>query len=125
VAGGVAVRHQSGGEPDLHADSVRDAESADGGGGYSDRVGDNNLVRSRHMAALQMGRRRSGAVFRVGVAGNFSATVDHLDELGAIVMPVQAEAIDGLKTAKARVARSAVALKQAFTVVSPDGVWVV
>ena len=31
VAGGVAVRHQSRGEPDLHADPVRDAEPAAGG----------------------------------------------------------------------------------------------
>ena len=86
VAGGVAVRHQFRGEPDLHADPVRNAKPATGGGGYSDRLDHNHLVRNRHMAALQMGRRRSGAVFHLGVIGDSSATLDYLDELGTIMI---------------------------------------
>ena len=82
MAGGVALRRQPRGEPDLHADPVRDAKPAAGCGGYSDRLGDNHLVSGRRLAALQMGRRGSGAVFRLGVAGDRFAIVDYLDELG-------------------------------------------
>lgn len=81
LAGGVAVRHQPCGEPDLHADSVWDAKPAAGGGGYSDRVGHDHLDDGRCLAALPLGRRRPGSVFRMGVAGDSPATVDHLDEL--------------------------------------------
>jgi len=87
VAGGIALRHQPCGEPDLHADPVRDEKPAAGCGGYSDRLDHNHLVRHRHMAALQMGRCGSSAVFRLGVAGDGAATLDHSDELGKIMIP--------------------------------------
>ena len=38
------------------------------------------------MAALQMGRRHSGAVFHLGVIGDTAATLDYLDELGTIMI---------------------------------------
>ena len=53
-----------------------------GGGGHRDRVGDDHLVRDRRLAALPLGRRGPGAVFRVGVHRHGAATVDHGDELG-------------------------------------------
>ena len=83
VAGGPAVRHQPRGEPDLHADPVRDAEPAAGVGGHPDRVGHDHLDDGRRLAALPLGRRGPGSVFRLGVAGDRAATVDHGDELGA------------------------------------------
>ncbi len=43
VAGRLAVRHQPRGEPDLHADPVRDAKPAAGGGGHPDRVDHDHL----------------------------------------------------------------------------------
>lgn len=49
---------------------------------HPDRLGHDHLVRGRRLAALQMGCRRSGAVFRVGVDCHGAATFDHGDELG-------------------------------------------
>jgi len=81
VARGVTLCHQSRGEPDLHAHSVRDAKPAAGGGGHSDRLGDNHLDRDRCVATLPLGGCRPGAVLYLGVAGDSSAIVDHDDEL--------------------------------------------
>ena len=81
VARGVALRHQSCGEFDLYADPIRDAKPAAGGGGHSDRLGDNHLDRDRCVATLPLGGCRPGAVLYLGVAGDSSAIVDHGDEL--------------------------------------------
>ena len=79
--GRVAVRHQPRGEPDLHADSVRDAEPAAGSGGHPDRLGHDHLDDRGDLEALPMGGRGPGAVLRLGVDCDRPATVDHLDEL--------------------------------------------
>ena len=79
-----AVRHQSGGECDLHADSVRDAESAISGGGHSRCLGDNHLDVDGRLEALQMGCRGAGSVFRVGIACDGATTEHHLEQLGAM-----------------------------------------
>src|SRR5688572_24994333 len=82
-----ALRHQSCVELDFHADSVWDAKTAAGGGGCFDRVS-NDLVRGHSLAALRLGRRGSGSLFRVGVAGDRSAIVDHGDELASEIIRV-------------------------------------
>ncbi len=86
VACGVALRHQSRGEPDLHANPVRDAKPAAGCVGYSDRVGDNHLDDGRRLATLPLGGRGSGAVLHLGFISDRAATVDHGDELGTIMI---------------------------------------
>jgi hypothetical protein len=50
--------------------------------GHRDRMGHDHLVRGRRVAALPLGRRGPGAVFRVGVHRHGDSVVDHLDELG-------------------------------------------
>ncbi len=86
VEGGIALCHQSGGEPDLHADPVRDAKPAVGGGGHSDRLGHHHLDDDRRLAALSLGHSGSSAVFCLGITGNGAAIVDHGDELEEAVM---------------------------------------
>lgn len=76
-----AVRSKSHGELDLHADSVRAAESAAGLSGHSARAGNDHLDDGGDLAALPVGRSGAGAVFGLGVAGDSAATVDHGDEL--------------------------------------------
>ncbi len=82
---GIAFRYQPSRQLSIHADPIWHAKSASGCGGYSDRLGDHHLVRGRCLAALQMGCIGSVAVFRVGVAGDRFAIVDHLDELGEAI----------------------------------------
>ena len=82
MAGGTAVRHQSGGESDLYADPVRDAQPAAGSDRHLHRVGDDHLDGGRRLAALPLGRLGTRSVFRVGVAGDCAATEHHDDELG-------------------------------------------
>ena len=48
-------------------------------------MGDNHLVRGRRLAARQMGRGSSGAVFHLGVVSDSFAIVDYLDELGEAI----------------------------------------
>lgn len=52
VEGGFTVRHQFGGEPDLHSDPVRDAKSAFGGSGYRDCLDHHHLVGHGRLEAL-------------------------------------------------------------------------
>ena len=85
MARGIAIRYQPRRQHSIHADPIRNEELASGCGGYSDRLGDNHLVSGRRLAALQMGRRGSGAVFRLGVAGDRFAIVDYLDEQGEAI----------------------------------------
>ena len=85
MARGIAIRNQPSCQLSIHADPIRYEEHASGCGGHSDRVGDNNLVRGRRLAAHQMGRRGSGAVFHLAVAGNSFAVVDYLDQLGEAI----------------------------------------
>ena len=86
LAGRLALRHQSRGQPDFHADSIRDAEPAAGGSGYSDRVGDDHLDGRCRLAALPLGGRGPGAVFRLGIDCDRAATFDYGDELGETVI---------------------------------------
>ena len=78
----VAVRHKPCDESDLHADPVRNAEPAAGGGGHPDRLGDNHLDDDRRLATLLLGGRGSSALLYLGVVGDGAATLDHGDELG-------------------------------------------
>jgi len=82
LAGGIALRHQSHGEPDFHTDSIWDEKSAAGCGRHFDCLDHNRLVRYCHLAALQMGCLCSGALLYLGFFGNGSAACDHGDELG-------------------------------------------
>ncbi len=86
VARGIALRHQPCIEPDLHADSVWAAKPAAGGDGYSGRLDNDHLDDGRRLAVLSLGGRGSSAVFHLGVTGDDTATVDHLDELGEAVI---------------------------------------
>jgi len=81
VEGGLAVRHQPRGEPDLHTDSVRDARPTVGGGGHPDRLGHDHLDYGCDLEALSLGGRRSGSVLRLGLDCDRPATVYHLVEL--------------------------------------------
>ncbi len=45
-------------------------------------MGNNHLDDGRNLAALSLGRRSAGAIFRVGVDCDRAATVDDMDELG-------------------------------------------
>ena len=85
MADRVAVCHQSCGKPDLHTDSVRDAKPAIGSRRHSGRLGNNHLVHRCRLAPLQMGRSGTGALFRLGIAGDDSATFHHVDELGEVL----------------------------------------
>ncbi len=82
MAGDIALRHQPCSEPDLHADSLRDAELAAGSGGHPDRFGPHPLDGGHRAAALPLGGHGSVAIVRVGVAGNGATIKHHLDELG-------------------------------------------
>ena len=91
LVGGIALRHQSCGQLDLHANSVWDAQPAPCLGGYSDRLDHDPLDDGRRLAALSLGGSGANSLFGVGVVGNGSATVDHGDELGEaelIVSPI-------------------------------------
>jgi len=76
MAGRLAVRNQSCGEPDLHADSILDEEPALGGGRHHGCLDHNHLVGSGDLATIPMGESGSDPVFRVGLAGD-SATIEH------------------------------------------------
>jgi hypothetical protein len=80
----LALCHQSRGEPDLHAHSIRDAQLAAGNGGHPDRLGHNHLVNSGHLAALSVDRRGPTTLFRMGLLGDDLAVIDYMDELGEI-----------------------------------------
>ena len=86
VARGIALRHQSRIEPDLHSDPVRSAEPAVGSGGHPDRVGCNHLDDGRCLATLSLGGSGSSAVFRLGFACDGAATLDYGDELGKMML---------------------------------------
>lgn len=77
-----AVRHQSCGEPNLHTNPVRDAQSAAGLGGYSGRLDNDYLDVGSDLATLPLGRRGADSVLDLGVAGDRAATEHHGDELG-------------------------------------------
>ena len=82
MARGIAIRSQPSCQLSINDDPIWYEELASGRGGYSDRLGDNNLVHGRRLAAHQVGCRGTGAVFRLGVVGYCFAIVDYLDELG-------------------------------------------
>jgi hypothetical protein len=75
-AGCIAVRHQPCGEFNLYADPIWDARPALSSRGYSRRLGNDHLVRHRHLAALHMRCHRSSSLFHLGVTGDHAATVD-------------------------------------------------
>ena len=89
VARGAAVRHQSRRQPDLHSDSVWDAESAISVGGHFDRAGNNRLDDRRHLAALSLGGIGPGSILGLGFDCDGTATVDHGHELGEVNLPTQ------------------------------------
>ena len=95
MARGIAIRHQPRRQLSIHTDPIRYEEHAAGCGGHSDRMGDNNLECGCCLAALEMGRRGSGAVFRLGVAGDSFAIVDYLDELGDAIIDAVRQANGG------------------------------
>jgi NADH dehydrogenase [ubiquinone] 1 alpha subcomplex assembly factor 1 len=80
------VRHQPRSEHLVYAVLLGNEERATVSGGHRDRVGYDHLVCHRHMAVLQMGRHRSSAVFHLRVIGDSASTLDHLDELGTIMI---------------------------------------
>ncbi len=84
----VTVRHQYCGEPDLHADSIWFTESSLSGLGHHGRLGNDHLVRRRHLAALQVGLSRPDSVFRLGITCDCVATVDYSLELGPMTRRV-------------------------------------
>ena len=78
----VTVRHQPRGKPDLHADPIRDEESAVGCRRHLDRLGDNPLDDRRDLAALSLGGSGPDPVLRLGVDCHDSPIVDHVFQLG-------------------------------------------
>lgn len=77
-----AIRYQSGGKRDLHADSVRPAQLAVSGGGHSRCLGDNHLDVDGRLEALQMGCSGAGSVFRVGLNCDRASTEHYFEQLG-------------------------------------------
>ena len=86
VASSVAIRYQPRVESDLHSNPVWDAEPSTCSVGYSGGVGHDYLDDSGRLATLSLGCLGSTAVFCMGVAGNRTATINHLDELGTIMI---------------------------------------
>jgi hypothetical protein len=86
VARGLTVRHQSCGEFDLHADPVWHEKFAACCHRHRGCLGHDHLVGGVDLAALPLGERGPNSVFRVGLAGDRSATVNHGDELGEAVI---------------------------------------
>lgn len=80
VDGGLAVRHQPRGEPDLHAHPVRNAEPTVGVGGHRDCLDHDHLDDVCRLEALQMGRRGTTAVLCLGIDCDRAATQHHMDE---------------------------------------------
>jgi hypothetical protein len=85
VDGGIAIRHQPRGEPDLHSHPIRDAKSAFGSGGHPDRLGNDHLDDGGDLEALPLGGGGSGAVLRLGVDCDGVATVDYVEQLGKLI----------------------------------------
>lgn len=86
VADRSSVRHQSRGEPDLHAHSIRDAEPAVGSNGHLDGLGHNYLDDGGNLAALSLGCRGASALLRLGFYCDILATEYYVDELGAVML---------------------------------------
>jgi len=78
------VRDQSPRKYPLHTNSVRNAKPPLGRIRYSHRLGDDHLVRDRHLAASQVGRRRASSLLRLGLYRNLAAALDHHPQLGEI-----------------------------------------
>ena len=98
--GGFAVRHQPCGQPDFHANSVWPAEPAIGCLGYRHCVGHDHLDDGGSLAALQMGSLGSSAVFGLGVDCVRAATVDHLLELGQMILRLSQKLNTKIKAGK-------------------------
>lgn len=86
VVGDSAFRHQPRGEPDLHADSVRASRPDAGSGRHPGRVGHDTVVHDEYLAALSLGGSGTGAVLDLGLPRHDSATLDHLGELGEMML---------------------------------------
>jgi hypothetical protein len=84
VVGGLAVRHQYGGQPFLHSNSIRLAESATCRRGYRHRLADDRVDDGRHMEPLQMDRDCSGSVSDLGFTCDGPAVFHHLEQLGPL-----------------------------------------
>lgn len=84
----LTIRHQPLGEPAFHADLLRAAKRAARRCGHPDRLGHDYLVRSRRLAEAPLGRRRPGAVLRLGVDCDGAATEHHGDELGEMMTAI-------------------------------------
>jgi NADH dehydrogenase [ubiquinone] 1 alpha subcomplex assembly factor 1 len=86
LASSVAIRYQPCVEPDLHSDPVRNAEPATCSVGYSSGVGHDYLDDHSGLATLSLDCLSASTLFCVGVAGNRTATINHLDELGSTMI---------------------------------------
>ncbi len=86
MAGGVAIRCQPRVEPDLHSNSVWDAKSSAGRIGYPYRLGHDPLDDSGRLATLPLGSLSSSSLFRMGLASYRFASINHVDELGTIMI---------------------------------------
>ena len=84
VVSGLAFCHQSCGQLDLHANSVRNAESPARRRGHLARLGDNHLDDGGRLEALQVGDSCASALLRLGVDCDGVAVVDDVDELASV-----------------------------------------
>lgn len=100
VDSGSAVRYQPRGKPDFHANPIRTTKPATGGFGYRDRLGDDYLDDVGYLEALQMGRRGPSAVFSLGVDCKCFATVDHVLELGQMILRLSQKLKTKIKAGK-------------------------
>ena len=85
MADGRSFRHQLCGESCLHAIPVGTAKSASSFSGHPGGLGDDHLDDGGRLAALQMGGRGTGAVFRVGLDCDRAAIEYYMDELGNMI----------------------------------------
>lgn len=78
------VRDQLGHEFALYSDPVRYAESATRRTRYPARLGNNHLVRDRHLAIHEMGSHRASSLLRLGLNRNLASALDHDPQLGQV-----------------------------------------
>ena len=98
--GGIAIRDQPRGKPDFHANSVRFEKPAIGGFRHRDCVGNDHLVDGGDLEALQMGRCGAGAVLLLGVDCQCASTVDHILELGQMILRLSQKLNTKIKAGK-------------------------
>lgn len=95
-----AFRHQYRRQPHLHAYSIWATKPSTRYGRHPDRVGHNHLDDVGYLDALPMDRYRPNPIFRLGVASDCLATVDHVWELWPMILRISQKLNTKIKVGK-------------------------